>query len=80
MPRRSACRGQPAGSADASDKPGLIDYDGATLTMDALGGIPSGRPARPSEVADLIAFLVSSRAASIAGAKYTIDGESVPAT
>jgi hypothetical protein len=42
--------------------------------MDSLGGIPIGRPARPSEVAEIIAFLASPRAASITGTEYIIDG------
>lgn len=46
--------------------------------MKALGGIPLGRPAKPEEVADLIAFLVSSRAAAITDAEYVIDGGTVP--
>ncbi|MBO9718186.1 MAG: SDR family oxidoreductase [Pseudoxanthomonas sp.] len=55
------------------------DYEGARQrVMNELGGIPLGRPARPGEVADLIAFLVSPRAASISGSEYTIDGGTVP--
>ncbi|AVS67960.1 dehydrogenase [Paracidovorax avenae] len=55
------------------------DYEGGKkIVMDWLGGIPVGRPATPREVADLIVFLASPRAASIAGAEYRIDGGSVP--
>lgn len=55
------------------------DYDGGKrIIMQGLGGIPIGRPAKPQEVADLIAFLVSPRAASITGTEYVIDGGTVP--
>lgn len=46
--------------------------------MDALGGIPIGRPAKPEEVADLIAFIASPRSASIHGVEYVIDGGTIP--
>lgn len=46
--------------------------------MDALGGIPYGRPAEPEEVAEFVGFLVSPRASYLTGTNYIIDGGTVP--
>ena len=55
------------------------DYEGGKqIIMRSLGGIPLGRPAKPREVADLIAFVASPRAGSITGTEYVIDGGTVP--
>ncbi|MHA7775145.1 SDR family oxidoreductase [Roseibium sp. M-1] len=55
------------------------DYEGGKkIIMDSLGGIPIGRPTKPEEVANLIGFLASDRAATITGTEYVIDGGTVP--
>ncbi len=46
--------------------------------MDALGGIPIGRAAQPEEVAELVGFLVSSRAGYLTGTEFVIDGGTIP--
>ena len=55
------------------------DYEGGKqIIMKSLGGIPIGRPSRPDEVANLIVFLASPRAATITGSEYIIDGGTIP--
>lgn len=47
------------------------------FVLDGLGGISIGRAAEPHEVADLIAYLASDRAAAIHGAEFVIDGGTI---
>ena len=61
-----------------ADQRGVDEMTARQGLMDSLGGIPIGRPGRPEEVAELVAFLVSDRAASIHGSEYVIDGGTVP--
>jgi NAD(P)-dependent dehydrogenase (short-subunit alcohol dehydrogenase family) len=42
--------------------------------LDAIGGVPLGRPGTAAEVSQLITFLVSDAASYISGAEYVIDG------
>jgi NAD(P)-dependent dehydrogenase (short-subunit alcohol dehydrogenase family) len=45
--------------------------------MDALGGIPFGRPALPEEIAEFIGFLVSPKANYLTGTEYIVDGGTI---
>lgn len=55
-----------------------LDIEGARAALLAeVGGIPLGRPGRPEEVADLVAYLASDRARWITGSEFVIDGGSI---
>jgi len=66
--------------ADISRGSGISEDAARQRIMDMLGGIPIGRPGRPEEVAELVAFLASDRGAFISGADYIIDGGTIPTT
>ena len=57
---------------------GMSEDTARQQIMNMIGGIPLGRPGHPEEVAELVAFLASDRAASIHGADYIIDGGTTP--
>jgi NAD(P)-dependent dehydrogenase (short-subunit alcohol dehydrogenase family) len=44
--------------------------------IESIGGIPLGRTGDPTDVGDLVAFLVSDRARYLTGTEYLIDGGS----
>ena len=55
------------------------DYTAARQRlMNMLGGIPLGRPNKPEEVAELVAFAASDRASTITGTEIVIDGGTTP--
>jgi NAD(P)-dependent dehydrogenase (short-subunit alcohol dehydrogenase family) len=55
------------------------DYGAARVKlMEMLGGIPLGRPNKPQEVAELVAFVASERASAITGTEFVIDGGTIP--
>ena len=57
---------------------GVSVEEGKQMIMDSLGGVPIGRPTKPEEIANLIAFIASDRAGTITGTEYVIDGGTVP--
>jgi NAD(P)-dependent dehydrogenase (short-subunit alcohol dehydrogenase family) len=55
--------------------PGVIETDMTEGLADGLrGAVPAGRPGRPDEVADAVAWLCSDRAAYVNGATLAVDG------
>ncbi|MGH3169389.1 MAG: oxidoreductase, partial [Trebonia sp.] len=53
---------------------GVSRREAEAALLNAIGGVPLGRPGTAAEVARLVAFLVSDAAAYITGAEFVIDG------
>lgn len=63
---------------DISRNEGIAEDAARQRIMDMPGDIPIGRPAKPQEVAELVSFLASDRAAFIGGVDYVLDGGTIP--
>ncbi|MDR7128027.1 NAD(P)-dependent dehydrogenase (short-subunit alcohol dehydrogenase family) [Algoriphagus sp. 4150] len=61
-----------------SESSGITIEEATESVMQALGGIPIGRPADPAEVAEFVGFLVSPRANYLTGTEFVIDGGTIP--
>jgi NAD(P)-dependent dehydrogenase (short-subunit alcohol dehydrogenase family) len=61
-----------------AEERGVDIEEGKRMIMFSLGGVPIGRPSKPAEIANLIAFLASDLAGTITGTEYVIDGGTVP--
>jgi 3-oxoacyl-[acyl-carrier protein] reductase len=75
----------PTGTGLWLDAGGLADQAAAARGVDreqalsaAAARVPLGRLLEPQEIADVVVFLCSQRASSVAGASWSVDGGLVP--
>ena len=67
--------------AQARVEDGLADQQGGDrdeVLAKVAAGRPLGRLAEPAEIAAVVAFLCSDRAAYVTGAAWSVDGGTVP--
>ena len=64
--------------AEIQKNTGVTAEQARQQIMDMIGGIPLGRTGRPEEIAELVAFLASDRAAFAIGVDYVLDGGTIP--
>ncbi|SBV03820.1 hypothetical protein YW3DRAFT_07131 [Streptomyces sp. MnatMP-M77] len=60
-----------------AEKQGITTEEVAQQIVDHLN-VPMGRPGDPEDVAEMIAFLASSRAKWLTGAQFRVDGGIIP--
>lgn len=63
---------------DLANNAGITPEEMTQKLFERIGGVPMGRMAEPEEVAELVGYLVSPKAAYLTGANYIIDGGSLP--
>jgi NAD(P)-dependent dehydrogenase (short-subunit alcohol dehydrogenase family) len=64
----------PGGIADSISEQSGLPRDQVIEQVPAMLGLSTGRTTRPEEIASVVVFLASRKAANISGAEYIVDG------